>query len=224
MVFHEQFRAARVHRRWTIDRAAQELSIAPMYIQAIEEGRWSALPQGLYARQFVRSYAELLHLDRSEVATFMDETVGAAWTSLERRQLDVPQIPHVSFSPWRFVRAAGVCIVLGVVGFYFWTFAGTMLEAPLLRVDSPAPALVVSQPTIHIRGVSDAEAQLSVNGIAVPLLPDGRFDAPLVLLEGQNTIRIVAERKQRKSNVIERVVTVVQQQKNNNIQITNTKQ
>lgn len=224
MVFHEQFRTARVRRRWTIERAAKELAIAPTYIQAMEEGRWNALPGGLYARQFVRRYAELLRLDRGDVNALMDETVGAAWASLEQRQLDVPQIPRVSFSPWKLLRATGMLVMLGAVGIYFWTSARTMLDPPSLVIESPGIELVVTDPTVHVRGIADAESQLSVNGIAVPLMPDGRFDAPLVLLEGQNTIRIIAERKQRKPNIIERIVTVVQQQKNNNIQITNTKQ
>ncbi len=214
MVFHEQFRSARVLRRWTIERAAQELSIAPMYLQAIEEGRWSALPGGLYARQFVRRYAELLNLDRGEITALFDETASAAWESLERRQLDVPQIPRIAFSLWRFLRAVGGVAVIGIVGFYFWSVGSAMLEPTLLEIDLPQSELVITEPTFVIKGKSDAEAQLTVNGMALPLRPDGSFETSLVLLEGQNTIRLVAERKQRKQNVIERVVTVVSPQKN----------
>ena len=211
-VLHEQFRAARVARRWTIDRVAHALAIAPSYIQAIEEGRWSVLPGGVYTRQFVRRYAEFLGLDRVSVLEALDAPPGAAWASLEQRRLDVPEIPRVAVWPWQRMQSFIILVIVLSVGWYFSTRVLAAFEPPFLTVDSPTVDLAVTEPLVRVQGKSEPGASLTVNDIVVPLRPDGIFSTSLVLLQGQNTIRIVATGRHGKPHVVERVVTVVQPQ------------
>ncbi|MDI3256334.1 MAG: helix-turn-helix domain-containing protein [Kyrpidia sp.] len=60
-------RRTREDRGLTLEEAAEATKIRRAYLEAIERGDWSALPPAVYARGFVRSYAEFLGLDGNEV-------------------------------------------------------------------------------------------------------------------------------------------------------------
>ncbi len=63
-----ELRDARLRRGWTLADAAARLRIRPAYLEAIEDGRFAALPGNAYAVNFVRSYAGALGLHPDEVA------------------------------------------------------------------------------------------------------------------------------------------------------------
>jgi len=68
-------RAEREKRGLTLKDIEQETSIRSIYIEAIENGNYKALPGAVYARGFVRNYAQLLELNADElVQMFKDET------------------------------------------------------------------------------------------------------------------------------------------------------
>ena len=63
-----ELRAARLRLGWELPDVANGLRIRLAYLEAIEEGRLSALPGKAYAVGFVRTYATSLGLDPDEVA------------------------------------------------------------------------------------------------------------------------------------------------------------
>ena len=63
-----ELRAARLRLGWSLPDVANGLRIRLVYLEAIEEGRLSALPGKAYAVGFVRTYATSLGLDPDEVA------------------------------------------------------------------------------------------------------------------------------------------------------------
>ena len=63
----ETLRAERERRNWKIPDLAQHLKIRRVHLEAIEAGRFNALPGPTYAVQFVRSYADVLGLDSGEM-------------------------------------------------------------------------------------------------------------------------------------------------------------
>ncbi|CAB3392326.1 helix-turn-helix domain-containing protein [Kyrpidia spormannii] len=60
-------RKTREGRGLTLEEVAEATKIRSVYLEAIERGDLSALPPGVYARGFVRAYAEFLGLDGNEV-------------------------------------------------------------------------------------------------------------------------------------------------------------
>lgn len=59
----EILRAARVEQKMSIDQVANTLCIRSIYIEALEQSDYSRLPGLVYAKGFVRSYADYLKLD-----------------------------------------------------------------------------------------------------------------------------------------------------------------
>lgn len=60
-------RASRLRRDEDLRNVAQTLRVRLLYLEAIEEGRYSELPGNAYAIGFIRAYAEHLGLDSEEV-------------------------------------------------------------------------------------------------------------------------------------------------------------
>ena len=99
-------RAARERVGWTLSQMATALRIRWQYLNALEEGRLTALPGNAYALGFLRTYASALGLDPNEIARrFKAEAASVT----EKTQLAFP-VPV----PERGV-PAGAVVLLGVV-------------------------------------------------------------------------------------------------------------
>ena len=72
----DQLRAARAARGLSIPDVEADLRIKSYYIEAIEAGDLSALPDKVYVDGFVRNYASYLQLDPEETLSRFDEETG----------------------------------------------------------------------------------------------------------------------------------------------------
>ena len=59
----QQLRRAREARSLTLEQVSQSTLIRVHYLRALEEGDFGILPSAVQARGFLRTYADLLHLD-----------------------------------------------------------------------------------------------------------------------------------------------------------------
>lgn len=69
-----QLREARQAQGLTLEQAAAETFIRPQYLQALEEGRFDALPSPVQVRGFLRNYAAFLHLDAGALLAALDHS------------------------------------------------------------------------------------------------------------------------------------------------------
>lgn len=56
----------RVRKGFTLADISEQLRIREVYLESLEKGEWSDLPEEAYVRGFLRQYAELLDIDISE--------------------------------------------------------------------------------------------------------------------------------------------------------------
>lgn len=113
---------ARNARGLTLRDVERDTRISGKYLEALEEGRLDALPAPVYARAFVRTYAQYLGLN---AAAMVQRMPGA------RPEPEMPPLPEVGrgetapliSASW--LAAAGVVVVLLVVGLVlFWNRGG----------------------------------------------------------------------------------------------------
>ena len=109
-------RAARVRAGKDLGEVARALRIGGGHLEAIEEGRFEALPGRAYALGFLRSYAEHLGLDGTAVVeAFKDETSPYA----ARSKLVFPTPAPAGRSPGARLIAVSVLLVAAVfAGWY----------------------------------------------------------------------------------------------------------
>lgn len=118
-------RQARVRRGIELAQVAAATQIRVRYLQALEDERFELIPGGVYAKGFLRAYADYLGLDSR---LFVDE-YNARFAAEEAEpapgQLEVPPAP---------VRPYGVAIAAALValtgGLLIWQLTGSSSRSP----------------------------------------------------------------------------------------------
>src|ERR1700693_5113214 len=63
----QYFRRGRGEKGWTLEEAASKTRILRQYLQAVEDDNYEQLPAAVFAKGFIRSYAQSLGLNETEV-------------------------------------------------------------------------------------------------------------------------------------------------------------
>lgn len=151
---------ARTARGLTLSDVERDTRISTKYIQALEEGELETLPAPVYARAFMRTYAQYLGLNSREL---VQQLPGA------RPEPELPPLPDVTretplISPGWIVAGIIVVLLLGVGIVLFWHRGGGGSE------------FVKSQPTV---------AQLVGQGAEQPRPPASGSPQPIAVQPGQ---------------------------------------
>lgn len=112
----EQLCAAREARGWSISDVAAKLGMMPRQIDAIEHGRWEALPGTAFVRGAIRAYGKALQLDVAPLLATLGSPNGAPELK-PSSSLDSPLPRHGALG---FDNGGSgsriVWIILGVIG------------------------------------------------------------------------------------------------------------
>ncbi|MCS7324868.1 MAG: helix-turn-helix transcriptional regulator [Anaerolineae bacterium] len=90
-----QLRAAREARGLSLDEAARMVRIRKRYLEAMERGDFSHLPEGAPARGFVRNYARFLGLNPEAAVAALEAEIGVP-VILREAQLPPPERPRMT--------------------------------------------------------------------------------------------------------------------------------
>lgn len=178
-------RTAREERRLSPADVSRRLKLPIRYLEALEAGEWHELPEGSYARLFVRTYAKYLGLPADDLL----------------RQYQVPARASVtpSLRPTAVRRVAygrRILLAVGAIGIviYLISQAWQALQPPRLILASPADAVTTFIPTTSVSGVTRPGTAITVNGEPVEVSGEGRFSVSAALSPGINTITVVARK------------------------------
>ncbi|MFA5954307.1 MAG: helix-turn-helix domain-containing protein [Patescibacteria group bacterium] len=196
-------RSARDSAGQSINDCAKKIGVPERYLRALEGEDMSSLPGLVYERHFIVRYARLLGLSPAPLVT--------SWSDLRRESVIGNQfVQRVSWRDlksgpmfWRRFAASIFVVALAV---YLGSELFVMAAPPRLEVQQPMPGTVVTSADMIISGVAAADASVSVNGQLVVASSNGSFSIPVTLGPGPNSIRIVAEKRYGRPNVVERQV------------------
>src|SRR5881296_4358278 len=82
----EYFQRAREAKGLTLEEAAARTRILPQYLKAVEENNYARLPDEVFAKGFVRSYARILGLNEDAVIRKFDESGGQFYAKRAERR------------------------------------------------------------------------------------------------------------------------------------------
>jgi len=205
----EQLRIARENQKIKLGEASQKLNIDQKYLEALENGQLSRLPQGIYGKSFLREYALFLKINPDELLAsynkeinesrqiqkndpFSKKVIGAQYF------LTIPKIIKNSI----IVTILIICI--GYLGYYL----NNIVAPPALVISAPADSLVTDQHSITVKGKTEPETEITINEEAVLIDNNGDFSKDLYLKNGLNTITIQAKKKYSRNHIIVRNVLV----------------
>src|SRR3989338_1177132 len=201
-----QLKALRQKQFLTLEQAADKTKIQPCYLHALESGNYHNLPEPVYVRLFLKTYARTLGADvhylLSCYAKERQTCDFAGSMQLPRQKKEKKQnIPLIHF--WKM----GLCgFAICTFCFYVaYTIFG-LVHQPEVTIFAPIEGLVTNQAVVHVTGKGEKDTQIIVN--TIPTLPneEGIFSAEIVLKEGTNIITVEGSRRYSKTTTLHRHV------------------
>ncbi len=203
----ERLKKAREEQNLSLDDLNKKTRIPNKYLESIELGRFKELPQAKAHRlAYIREYAEALNLNPasflyqfSQEADLANETI--IHPSRGRKLWALNSLSNI------FKNVAVAILLLSFLGYLTWQVNG-ILQPPKLAVFTPADGYISSKLVTLVQGETEKEVRLTVNGKDIMPNDKGKFEIPVDLSNGVNTITISAIKKHGKITTITRHVIV----------------
>ncbi|MDD5340883.1 MAG: helix-turn-helix domain-containing protein [Patescibacteria group bacterium] len=189
-----------------IEQVEKDTKISKRMILALENDDHAILPEDLYAKNLIKSYAEYLSLDYNKLLNLFNKgreiNKGA---NLEKQKVQGETKVYMTPQLFRYVVMGIILLVLLI---YLGIQINQIFTPPFLEVDQPPQSLTTTQNFIEVKGETEKEARVFINGKEIFIDPNGGFLATLDLQKGLNTIKISASKKHSSENVIYREILV----------------
>jgi len=166
----ELLQKAREARGLTLDEAAARTRILPQYLKAVEDNNYAKLPDEVFTKGFVRSYARILALDEASVIRQFDESGGEFYAKRNERELLKQKLEEeerrkkVNRNMVIGMVAAVLVVLLVLVGRDYDRPEPRPVPtapAPAAALSAPAPAPVGESVVRSVAGQSDVERNFS---------------------------------------------------------------
>ena len=191
----QQFAEERKSKKLTLEEISKATKIRAEFLEAIEKGEYKKLPGSSYAQGFVRNYAKYLGLpvERSLALFRREFNAEKSFEVLPKGFANSSDISFKSFRLGRSVFLVGLFFAcLGL--FILFQYRAAFLN-PSLRIDSPREDQVVKSLTVSIKGNTDPDTTLFIEGEAISINPDGSFQSEISVFPGKSTIKFLAENR-----------------------------
>ncbi len=207
----ETLLARREELKLSMEQVAREMKIAPRYVEALEEGEYDALPAKVYAFGFLQQMLKVLMFEENArdalFAAFEEEWEehGAFGRMVRKEGVLMQRLRRVTAMEVLFgsvALAAGLFLAMLFVRLE--TFVGT----PRLIIETPVDGMSIGEPRIALKGTTDREVYLTVNGFELTLDESGSFEGLLELLPGLNELEFIAKNRFGKTTKLTRYVVV----------------
>lgn len=197
-----------------IEEAAQKINVAPKYIEYLEQGQYEKLPGTGYGRTFLKAYSELIGLIPSEMISIYDKEVKV-YEKLYDKQDAIKFTSKISKLKFlilpKVIRNIIVAIVVLALLGYIGYEVKKIFTPPMLVIESPQEDLITTEKFIEVKGKTDQEAVVVINGREILADKGGCFSQTLDLQNGLNIINITAQKKHGAESVVYRKVLVTEE-------------
>lgn len=192
----DRLKSARLERQLSLEQAERLTKIKLKYLKALEQDRHEALPTEVYCLGFIRCYAEVLHLKSAKlISQYKQERRAFQSAKNPDRQLKPATsygLRKLVITPALMGVAGGVILIVSFAS-YLALSIRALLSPPKLSVSSPTPDSTIQGLTVTVKGQSDNNATVAINGELVKLDGLGQFEQPVKLAPGLNNLEVVAE-------------------------------
>jgi cytoskeletal protein RodZ len=200
----------RKQKKISLDMAAAATKISVKYLAALETGNYETLPDGIYARNFLREYGYYLGLNCKYLLKLLDLETNL----IKIKEQDKPVFSHQRpkrqyfFCLPKIMRNIILLIAIAAGFIYLGLRIKNIVAPPLLIIDFPAENYTTAENKIVISGQTESEARLFINGRETLSEKTGKFTAEISLKEGLNIISVKARKQYGKEAEVIRQVLV----------------
>lgn len=202
----ERLRQARRGLNLELSQVGQAINVKKEFLEMIEQGDYSRLPSLVYVENYLKVYAAYLGLDWRRL-----EPIYIKETSFLPKPAGKPAIGHLHqpalYLP-KFIYLAIIIIGLTLIFTYLGWQVNNLLKPPTLNIISPVNNLTVNERTIEVSGSTLAGVRVTVNGQEIAVNQQGQFKEVISLQPGFNNLKISAQAKHSREQVIYRQILV----------------
>lgn len=205
-------RLSRIRRESNIslESASARTGISIKNLEAIEEGRYGDLPGTVYAKNFVRQYARFLEVgEETALELFIKESAVASRLAPAHPVPPSPQKQRMLITPQRVRRGLILLLAMGVL-IYLGLEVRNFTAPPALTISEPPEQFTTTAHSVELRGMTDPEVSVTVNGKTVFVDHQGAFNELLDLQDGLNTVIVRATKKRGTGTALTRSILVTQ--------------
>lgn len=176
--------------------ASEKLKIKIGYLEDLENNNYKELPPDVYVKGFIKSYAQLVGLDPEKMVDIYDREKKIS-EKYQKKKIHAKKLTTQNFAiiTPKIVTAFFSLLILLIVGCYLWYQISSFNSAPYLFVSSPYENHIVNNPNISIKGETEKEVAIKINGQDVFVDQNGYFEEDIILQPGRNTFIIEAINK-----------------------------
>ncbi len=201
----EIFTRRRIGLRKTIAQVCDDTKIQKKYIEMLEKNDYDSFESEIFMYGFIKIYCKYLGLNVDKIIALTRRTIK------EKKKDTVVTIKkeqqRVNISPKFVATIVLTLFVVAVVMFFFYQLYNFQ-QIPNLVVSSPEENSVVNEEKVIVKGFTDENVILLINGVNVEVKEDGSFETEVDLIEGTNTISVQAVREGNKSKENVKVISV----------------
>lgn len=203
----ERLRAARQKKGLSLAEAAKKTQVNLKYLEALEKGDLENLPYGAYGRNFLREYAFFLGLNYKTLIDDFEKEASVLGRGVKKEDYFSKPIikKKFIFSFSRIFKNLLAVFVIIVLFIYLGAAVGNIFAPPFLVLESPQKDFVTQENNILIKGQSESEVQIIINGETIAT-QNGFFTKDINLKKGINIITIQAKKKHGAQKVIKRQI------------------
>jgi len=198
----EYLKSARKKRELSFADVEEKTKVRAKYLEAIEKSDWNSLPQDIYVRAFVLSYAKCLGLSRKEVLNLFETELSLYSRNTAKHELAYTNSiknTKVLITPKLLAYSTLSIFIISLFTYLFFQvahFAGS----PNLKIITPENNTIVESDSLNLKGVTDNGIILTVNDESIPVTNEGSFSLNFKLHRGVNVIKVKAINKTKKES------------------------
>jgi cytoskeletal protein RodZ len=206
----DKLKQLRKEKGWSIKNLAKKTKLEEDYIIAIETSAVHNLPEGkMYKKLFVKRY--LSAFEQTDTQEYLEE-FEQSFTTNEAPKKNSNKQSYFQNIPTIFRLGFVMLLVLSFVG-YFGLQIKQLLDPPKLSVATPKVSHTTNQKQIKVKGSTNPEASVIINGKPVSHTKNGKFSKQIQLKNGLNTLVIKAKTDHSEAKTITRQVVFEQEAK-----------
>jgi len=204
--FGEKLRQARRFKNLRIEDISKKINISAKYLNALEEENFENLPSGLYRKNFLKEYANYLGLDRTELTKELEVSLVFNESNNPFSQKIVKKSKFLVFP--KIIRNSLIALSVLICFLYLFLYFQKTISAPDLTIIQPEKNLLIKETSIEIKGQTEKEAEVKINGELVLNNNNGIFSQTINLKKGINTVVIKAKKKYSQESSVTRQILV----------------
>ena len=204
----DKLRQSRLEQNKTLAEATAVTGIQTKYLEILEEGNYQKLPGNIYAKAWLRLYADFLGLQANEL--LVDYKIEKS-ISDRLVKVDVPQEKNNNFFIYRILKPRvlkflGIGLLIVALFVYLGWEVNNIISPPEVLIFEPTSNFKTTDSSVVIKGQTKPEVQLTINNELVLLDGEGYFIQEVNLLNGLNNLEISAKKKHSRTQTMEIVI------------------